>query len=92
MIRVPKGKLNETRMAIGLTQIIREKDVDMLIIREQYQDRDSQTSFLDHLRKFAIWVRNPRKISVDSHSSGNGFVYIRSKDNIYISFTPNEGI
>ena len=77
-----------------LAQLICEKDADLLIISEEYQNRDSQTWFSDTLGTAAIWVSNPRKVMVDSHGSGNGFVWIRSNETMYIScyLTPNEGI
>ncbi|XP_033229118.1 uncharacterized protein LOC117180736 [Belonocnema kinseyi] len=77
-----------------LYQIVCEKNIDLLIISEQYRDRDSPTWFSDNLGTAAIWIRNSRGIPVEDHGSGDGCVWIKSKGVTYVScyLTPNESI
>lgn len=42
----------------------------------------------------AKWIRNSRKVPVDKYESRNGFVWVSSKDMMYVScfLTSNESI
>lgn len=95
MIQTVQANLNRSRTADDLLyQLACEKDVDLLLISEQYRNREPPSWFSDHLGTAAIWVRNPAKLQVRSHGSRGGFVWIKCKEVSYFScyLTPNEPI
>ena len=95
MIRVLQGNLHRSKTADDLlTQIVFEKKVDLLIISEQYKERRNATWFTDTLGTAAIWIPNPKKVPVEQHGTGSGFVWVRSRGITYIScyLTPSDRI
>ncbi|XP_033229068.1 uncharacterized protein LOC117180687 [Belonocnema kinseyi] len=77
-----------------LDQIVPEKKINLLIISEQYRNRDSPTWYSDNRGPAPIWVRNSIGIPVEDHSSRDGYGWIRIKGVTYVScyLTPNKSI
>ncbi|KAK2574827.1 hypothetical protein KPH14_013049, partial [Odynerus spinipes] len=77
-----------------LAQICSEKAADVVLISEQYRDRDGPGWYSDDLGTAAIWIPNLRRFNVADHGSGSGFAWVRSRDVTYVScyLTPNEPI
>ena len=95
MIRILPGNLNRSRTVNDLLmQLIGEMEADMIIISEQYQERDSTAWFPHSLGIAAIWIPNPKRVPINMHGSKNGFVWVKSKGIMYVScyLTPNESI
>ena len=95
MIKVLEGNLHRSKTANDLlAQLVLEKDTDLLIISEQYQDRNSPIWFADTLGTAAIWIPNPAKVPVENHGAGKGFVWVKSRGITYVScyFTPSDRI
>lgn len=89
------GDMNRSKTANDLlTQIILETKADILLISEQYKNRDDPTWNADRLGTAAIWVPDPSRVCIDSHGAGDGFVWIKSGNTTYVTcyFTPNERI
>ena len=95
MIKILQGNLHRSKTANDLlAQLVLEKDADLLIISEQYQDRNSPTWFADTLGTAAIWIPNPVKVPVENHGAGKGFVWVKSRGITYVScyLTPSDRI
>ena len=95
MVKVLQGNMHRSRLAHDLlTQIILEHNADIIIISEQYRNKDTPTWYSDNLGTAAIWVPDSQRVHVDSHGCGDGFIWIKSKGITYVScyFTPNERI
>lgn len=95
MMKILQGNMHRSKTANDLlTQLCFEKNADLLIISEQYQQRDSSSWYADNLGTAAIWVLDTDKTPVEDHGSGNGFVWVKSKRVTFVScyFTPNERI
>lgn len=93
MIKVLQGNLHRSRVADDLlTQIVREKGVDILIISEQYKNKNESKWFTDVTNTAAIWIANPGKIHVERHGNGNGFVWVKCSNFTVMScyLTPNQ--
>ncbi|XP_073984792.1 uncharacterized protein [Rhodnius prolixus] len=77
-----------------LYQLVFEKKVDLLLLSEQYQDKESPGWFSDLLGRAAIWVPDLGKVPVHVHGAGSGYVWVKSGEVTYFScyFTPNECI
>ena len=75
-------------------EIVLEHNVDIIIIGEQYRNKDTPTSYSDNLGTVAIRIPDSQQVHVDSHGYGDGFVWIKSNNIMYVScyFTPNEQI
>lgn len=95
MTRVLQGNMHRSRIADDLLyQLCHEKQFDLLLISEQYKDKDPACWYPDLTGTAAIWTLDPRKIQVQNHGRGRGFVWIKCKAVTYFScyFTPNESI
>lgn len=75
-----------------LSQFTLEKGAEVIILSEQYRDRDCATWFVDDLGTAAIWIRDPGSVPVESHGAGQGFVWAKSRDVTYVScyLSPND--
>lgn len=94
-MKILQANLHRSRMADDLlSRFILELQADLMIISEQYRDRDVPGWFTDTLGTAAIWVVDPRKTPIDEHGSGRGFVWVRSAATYYVScyFTPTDHI
>jgi hypothetical protein len=76
-----------------LHQLAVEKGAELLILSEQYRNKESTCWCSDLLGTAAIWIPN-REVHVESHGAGRGFVWVKSHNVTYFScyFTPNEVI
>lgn len=95
MIRVLQANMNRSKTADDLlTQLKLEKGADILIISEQYQNKNSEVWLADNLGTAAMWIANPTKILAETRGAGNGFVWFKNKNTTYIScyLTPNQSI
>lgn len=96
MIRILQTNMNRSRLANDLLlRTIGEMGVDMLLISEQYRDKEEPAWFPDTLGTAAIWI--PSKSiagKVAGHGRGNGFVWVSIGGITFVScyFTPNETI
>lgn len=93
MIKVLQGNLHRSRVADDLLeQIVREKEIDVVIISEQYKNKNIDNWFADRTNTAAIWLVNPNKIYIERHGAEDGFVWIESNKITLIScyFTPNQ--
>ena len=95
MIKILQGNLHRNRTANDLlTQLVLEKEADLLILSEQYQNRAGPNWFPDILGAAAIWIPNPSKVPVEAHGRGSGYVWLRSKGITFVScyLTPSDSI
>ncbi|GJQ78608.1 hypothetical protein Trydic_g11716 [Trypoxylus dichotomus] len=85
--------MNRSRVADELLyQLAFETNTDIVLISEQYRNRDQPTWFSDPLSTSAIWISSSRNIRVEGHGSEEGFVWVRCKEMTFFScyLTPNE--
>lgn len=85
--------MNRSRLADSLLcQLAYEKKADLIVISEQYQDKQSATWYPDTLGTAAIWILDTRKIQISAHGKGRGFVWTKIGMVSFFScyFTPNE--
>ncbi|GJQ78881.1 hypothetical protein Trydic_g52 [Trypoxylus dichotomus] len=77
-----------------LHQLAFETNTDIVLISEQYRNRDQPTWFSDPLSTSAIWISSSRNIRVEGHGSEEGFVWVRCEAMTIFScyVTPNESI
>lgn len=77
-----------------LYQLTYEKKADVILISEQYQNRNSPRWYSDLLGTAAIWVPDATKVRVENHGCGSGFVWVRIGEVLLVScyLTPNESI
>lgn len=95
MIRVLQANLHRSKTADDLIyQLSREKGANLLLISEQYQDKDRSCWYPDLTGTAAIWTPNPGSVQVKSHGKGRGFVWAKVGVFSFFScyFTPNEAI
>lgn len=95
MIRVMQANLNRSKTANELLyQLVYEKKSDLLIISEQYQDRQLPIWYSDDLGTAAIWIPDPGKVPVKEHGRGRGFAWVKCGSVTYFSvyLTPNDPI
>ncbi|XP_033222576.1 uncharacterized protein LOC117176444 [Belonocnema kinseyi] len=93
MISILQGNLHRSRTADDLlTHLVYEKKADLLLLCDQYQDREVPTWFADSTGTAAISVRNGDKVPVDDHGFGAEFDWIRSRRTTFVSvyLTPNK--
>jgi len=86
MILVLQSNLHRSRTVNDLlAQLVLERQVDLLIISEQYQDRAISSWYADTLGTAAIWIPDPNSVPVDAHGNGSGFVWVKSRGVTYVS-------
>lgn len=94
-MRVLQANLHRSRTADSLlVQLTRERNVDLLLISEQYRDKDLPNWYSDLLGTAAIWITEPGKFVVRGHGRSNGFVWITLSTATFFScyLTPNQPI
>ena len=65
MVKVLQGNMNRSRLAHDLLmQIILEHNSDIIIINEQYRNKDTPTWYLGNLGTAAIWVPDSQWVHV----------------------------
>ncbi|GJQ86668.1 hypothetical protein Trydic_g14755 [Trypoxylus dichotomus] len=71
-----------------------ETNTHIVLISEQYRNRDQPTWFSDPPSTSAIWISSSRNIRVEGHGYEKGFVWIRCEAMTFFScyLTPNESI
>lgn len=72
-----------------LMQLVVETTDDVLLLSEQYCDRDCPTWYADGVDTAAVWVVNPQKIYGDNHGSTSWHVLIRDGNVTYVSCYPH---
>ncbi|XP_035736363.1 uncharacterized protein LOC118447923 [Vespa mandarinia] len=90
---VLQGNLNRSRTAHHLlAKICSEKKADVVLISEQYQDREGVRWYADELGTAAIWIPDPSQIHVSGQGSVRGYVWLRHNSTTYVSvyLTPND--
>lgn len=95
MINILQANMQRSRIAdLLLDQLARELEPDLLLISEQYKNRDPLSWYADELGTAAIWVPDPVRVPVSEYGCGRGFVWVRHKGITFISvyLTPNEPI
>lgn len=95
MISILQANLHRSKTADNLLhQLALEYNVDLLILSEQYRNRDFPIWYNDTTETAAIWIREPRKFQIKNHGNRPGFVWITSQNETFFScyFTPNESI
>ncbi|BES95038.1 Hypothetical protein NTJ_07847 [Nesidiocoris tenuis] len=77
-----------------LVQMVHEKKIDMLILSEQYKDKEESNWYVDNLGTAALWIPLPSTLTVEDHGKGDGLVWVRIGGITYAScyLTPNEPI
>ena len=93
-MRVLQGNIRRSTVADDLlVQLKHEKKVDILLLSEQYKNRE-QGWYADNLGTAAIWVTDLSKYPVSQQGYGDGFVWVEINGVTYVScyFTPNESI
>lgn len=95
MLKILQGNLHRSRTADDLlSQLVLEYQADLVMISEQYSNRSGPGWLTDTLGTAAIWIRDLKKIPMEEHGSGRGYVWIRSAATYYVScyLTPNDSI
>lgn len=93
MIRILQGNLHRSRVANDiLSQIVLEKEIDLLLISEQYQHQSRSNWYTDTTNTAAIWIATPGKVNVEEHGAGSGYVWVKSNGVTMVScyLTPNQ--
>lgn len=93
MIRILQGNMHRSLVASDLLlPLASEKNVDLLLLSEQYRNRVSPSWYADLSGTAAIWVINTGLVRVKNHGSGDGFVWVHFGDITVFSvyLTPNE--
>ncbi|KAJ8975986.1 hypothetical protein NQ317_016232 [Molorchus minor] len=88
------GNLHRSRAADALLDQLRvEYDAAIILISEQYRNRDGPGWYSDLLGTAALWTTSPAVV-VGQWDAGEGFVWARCGRVTYVScyFTPNENI
>ena len=95
MAKILQANMNRSRTANELIhQIAREKQIDLILISEQYKNITSPYWISDPTNTAAIWIYNPSKVSASKYGSFPGFAWIDCDKIRYFScyLTPNESI
>lgn len=69
-----------------------EHGVGVLILSEQYKNKEAATWYSDILGTAAIWIVDTNSVVVTEHGQGRGFVWVKHRELTIFScyFTPNE--
>lgn len=94
-MKIHQGNLHRSQTADALLEQLRwDKTADLLILSEQYRNREEPGWYTDTLGTAAIWNPDPARLSVAGHGAGRGFVWIKCDGITIVScyLTPNESI
>ena len=92
-VRITQGNMDRSKVASSLLrQIQAEREADLLLMSEQFDNPNVQTWIPDEAGTAAIWIANPGAVPVEKKGQGAGYVWIKSRGVTYFScyFTPNE--
>ena len=95
MIRILQINMHRSATAHQLlAQFAAEVNADLVLISEQYRNKDPSSWYLDLSGTAAIWVRDDVRLRVLAEGRGDGFVWIRCLGITFFSvyLTPNESI
>lgn len=95
MMRILQGNLHRSRTADDvLSQLRLDLQADMIIISEQYKNKEGPGWFTDLSGTAAIWIPSGRVPPIKDHGAGRGFVWVKQGSTTIVScyFTPNEAI
>ena len=85
MTQILQGNMNRSKNAdCLLPQLAIEKGAELLLLSEQYKNKESPLWYTDQLGTAAIWVPNG-KIYIQKHGTGRGYVWVKSTDTTYFS-------
>lgn len=89
-----QGNIHRSKTAREiLSQLCLERNIDLLIISEQYQNENNSNWFSDTLGTAAIWIKNPSKFIIKDYGAGEGFVWVKDEITIISCyFTSNEPV
>ena len=79
-------------LAVLLMRDQQDTKADVMIISEQYKDRNIPGWYSDILNTASIWIRDRTRVLVGSHGSCRGFVWIKRWEIGVVSYTPDESI
>lgn len=92
-MRILQSNMHRSKTASSLIdQIMLEENADMAIISEQYLTTKSGFWLEDHTKTAAIWIPQHRTMIVKEKGTGNGFVWIKTKEITFFScyLTPSD--
>lgn len=95
MTKFVQANMHRSRTADALlSQIVTEKEADVVIISEQYKRIESGIWLEDESHTAAIWVPLAVSLSIINSGVGNGFVWARTAQYTIIScyLTPSDAI
>ena len=95
MIRILQANLHRSKTADNLLhQLTSEYNTDIVIISEQYKNKDIPAWSSDPTGTSAIWIRQPKGFQSKNHGSRPGLVWMNYGDVTIFScyLTPNESI
>lgn len=77
-----------------LGQIQTENGASVLMISEQYENKARTGWMSDNTNTAAIWLPNPKDVTVTHQGKGDGYVWAQTEEIAYVScyLTPNEPI
>ncbi|XP_055838877.1 uncharacterized protein LOC129906906 [Episyrphus balteatus] len=77
-----------------LTKLVMELRADIVIVSEQYRDKDGPNWIPDLLRTAAVWIPDTRKFLIERKGAERGFAWVKSGRLTVVSIylTPNERI
>lgn len=94
-MKILQGNLHRSKTADDLlNQIILELQADLIIVSEQYRNKEDPGWYADSGGTSAIWIPNISKTPVDTFGAGASFVWVLSTQVTYVScyFTPSDSI
>lgn len=93
-MRVLQGNLHRSYVASNvLEQLVYQHGIDLVLVSEQYQAKDSAVWFPDTTSTAAVWCCNPG-LRVEANGYGDGFAWVKVGTCTFVScyFTPNQSI
>ena len=79
-VRIIQGNMHRSKVTSNLLrQIQAEREADVLLMSEQYDNPNVQTWIPDETGTAAIWIANPGAVPVEKKGQGVGYVWIKSR-------------